>query len=62
MPTMQFWRCAANTLSVKLKLLFVTTAVDETMAAIDAITDGDYAVLKARAQCSVKRRNKGKKN
>lgn len=32
-----------------MKLLFATTATDETMVAINTIRDGDYAVLKVCA-------------
>lgn len=51
--------------TVKMKLMLVATVVVETVIAIDAVIDGNYAVLKAFGQHGVmhsgKRKSKGYK-
>lgn len=63
MVTRQFCRHAANVKCVRGELLFAATSTDNTAVAIDAIIDGNCAVIKAHGQRSVmhdgKRKNKG---
>lgn len=57
-----FLKARGQRTKVKMKVPFVTTSVHATVVAIDEITNGEYAVLKAHGPCSVMRGGKRKNN